>query len=756
MAQNQENYTARLLTVKGLVQGIGFRPYLYRLAKKHAVTGWIENRTDAVYCVVEGHPETIDRFVDDLTHNPPSLCRIESLTRKDIPVDTYSSFTIRESRDTTSRITQISPDIAVCDECLEDMRTQPHRIDYPLINCTVCGPRFSIITALPYDRANTTMDVFPMCEICSEEYHSIENRRFHAQPVACNRCGPHYSLWKSDETDIHDLAGVLSATVALLEQGKIAAIKGTGGYHLACSATDNDSVQRLRERKQRDGKPFAVLFRDTATVKKYASVDMTEQMLLESPLRPVVLVKYRGGLAEAINNGLGTIGALLPSMPFHYLLMEHLALDAIVLTSGNLSETPIVIDDEEARKSLGAIADAVIAYNRRIHNRVDDSVVCAVNGRSRVLRRSRGYVPAPVSLHCKVDGILAVGAELKNCFALGKGDHALVSQHIGNLKSLEIYEFFCETIDRFTALFRVEPHTIACDMHPDYLSTRYARQRGLPLITVQHHHAHIVSCMAEHGIDAPVIGVSFDGTGYGDDNTVWGGEFLVCDRGSYTRKGYLSPVAMPGGDRAIRQPWRMAFSYLYAAFGDRWNTLPFPFVKRLDRTTADMVITAICKGINSPHTSSAGRLFDAVSALIGLCNENSYEAEAAMRLESSIAPRVNDFYSCDIDLVVDTHAIIRAVVEDIIHGVDVPVISARFHNTIVEIIFRVTEKLRDETGINSTVLSGGVFQNRYILSNTERALSSRSFTVYSPESIPANDGGIALGQLVVAAKRRSQ
>ncbi len=754
------------ILIRGLVQGVGFRPFVYRLAMHMGLSGTVENGVDGVRITVRLNGTVLlDDFLEQLRREAPPASRIwevewwEEEDKAEAKAKAKAEaveegFRIVPSREDAAGITQVSPDIAVCADCLADMKHQPHRLDYPFINCTNCGPRFTIITDLPYDRERTTMREFEMCPQCRSEYEDIRDRRFHAQPVACKVCGPHYTLWQGEErTD--DLQEVLAGTAGILLAGGIVAVKGMGGYFLACDAMCEEAVARLRRSKKREGKPFAVMFRDMETVRNFARVSAEEESELMSWRRPIVILEAGvRALAPSVSMGFPTVGAMLPYMPFHYLLFEKLDLPALVLTSGNLTDEPIVINDEEAISKLGSVTDGVLTYNRRIHNRVDDSVVHFVRGRRRVLRRSRGFAPAPVQMPFPVDNILATGAELVNTFCIGKEDQAIMSQHIGDLKNYETYAFFTESVERLTRLFRVEPSLVACDLHPDYLSTRFARETGLPLLEVQHHHAHVAAVMAEHDLTGQVIGISFDGTGMGDDGHIWGGEFLVCDLAGYRRYSHLQYVPMPGGDKAVWQPWRMALAYLYKIYGERMQDIHLPVVEQAAKDgTLEPVITMIRQGINSPLTSSAGRLFDAVAALTGICRETTFHAEAPMRLEAAVTRGETGVYPWEQEGGISMLPALRAIVEDIGKGVAPGVIATRFHNTLTEMICRVTEQIREETGLEKVILSGGTFQNRILLATTEERLEQSGFEVLRPLEFPVNDGGIALGQLAVAGYR---
>ena len=744
------------IRITGLVQGVGFRPFVYRSAITHQISGWVKNSREGVVIEASGTRENLDSFTCDLKNNYPPVARILDIHITDSGVFHDNGFEIILSEDTESgyEITQIGPDIAVCPDCLKDMKLQKHRMDYPFINCTNCGPRFSIIRDLPYDRRKTTMDAFKMCPVCKTEYDNPADRRFHAQPVACLSCGPHYRFAAKDRnTEIP--AEVLALTAGFIDRGDCVAIKGIGGFFIACDAGNEQSVLNLRTRKYREGKPFAVMFRDMNTVRRNCFLSRHEKEMLDSWHRPIVILKSRKQLPESVSNGLSTIGALLPYMPFHYLLFERLRTSTIIFTSGNFSDEPIVISDEEAILKLSVISDAVVTYNREIFNRTDDSLVRVIAQKPRLLRRSRGFAPNPVVMSTDADGILAVGPELKNTFCLGKGKQAILSQHIGDLTDYETYSFYERNIAQLQKMFRVTPELIACDMHPDYLSSRYAAGSGLPVEQVQHHHAHIASAMAENNLDEKVIGISWDGTGLGDDGNIWGSEFMTCDLTGYERHMHFDYVGLPGGDLAVQEPWRIAFSYLYKFFGRDFLESGLPFLRNVDPDQTDNLFKAIDNHINCPLTCGAGRLFDAVSVLTGLCIRPSFEAEAPMRLEDAARNRVSGSYPYIMSEVIDFSEMFHNIIQDLAQKTDPGVISARFHNTLVEIIVSGAERISRETGIKKVILSGGTFQNRYLLTRTETKLAGRGMEVFCNCSVPCNDGGISLGQLAVAAKRRN-
>jgi hydrogenase maturation protein HypF len=742
------------IKITGLVQGVGFRPFIYRIAGKMNIKGTVENRNDGVIIEMEGSKELLEVFVQTIQTEAPPASVIDSVDISTVKrAKRFDEFSIIKSSSISDAVTEISPDIAVCKDCLGDMKVQPHRLSYPFINCTNCGPRFSIIRDLPYDREQTTMQPFEMCPVCRMEYTDIMDRRFHAQPVACNTCGPVYTMhYKKNISNDHK--ELLAMAAGLLNKGKILAIKGMGGYFIACNALDQTAVKRLRERKKRDAKPFAVMFKDKATLNQYALVTPAEEELITSWRRPIVLVRQTHKLAKSVNYKLDKLGAFLPYMPFHYQLFEASGLEALVMTSGNISDEPIIIDDKEALEKLSGIADAVITYNREIHNRCDDSVAFVSFGKTQLIRRSRGYVPAQITLGFNVDGIIATGAELKNTFCLGKQNKAIMSQHIGDLKNHETLEFFSESAERFKKLFRCQPKTIVSDLHPDYLSTQYAQKSGLRHLKVQHHHAHITSVMAEHGINEKVIGVSFDGVGLGTDGNIWGSEFMVCDYQGFERVAHFEYMPLPGGDKASTEPWRMGVAYLYKYYGEEFLNLNIPFVKNLDLKKTALLLQGIDAGINSPLTSSCGRLFDAVAAICGVCDHQEYEAQAAMKLEAMIEKDwVEEIHPIIThpNNIISFEETITSIVESLEDKFPVEITSAVFHNTVSQSIIFTVSDIRKKYNINTVALSGGCFQNRYLLERTVRRLTKEKFRVLVHEKVPANDGGISLGQLAIGA-----
>ncbi len=752
MYSEETTYRIRII---GLVQGVGFRPFIVLLAKQFKLFGTVDNRNDGVIININCSSDISKEFVKQIQKQAPRASVIENIEIKEVPFMGFSDFTIVHSTNNAIKdeITEVSPDIAVCENCLQDIKAQPKRINYPLTNCTHCGPRFTIIKDLPYDRPFTTMLDFTLCKSCLVEYTNVLDRRFHAQPIACVDCGPSYTF-KSIDGKIESIELILENTARLLENGETIALKGIGGFNLICNANSQEAVTKLRNSKHRDGKPIAVMFRNMETLEKYAFANNAEKEALESWRKPIVLLKAINKLPQSISVGFNSIGAVLPYMPFHYLLFEYCKLDSLVLTSANLSGEPIIISNESAAEAFLPKIAAIVSYNRDIHNRVDDSVAMVINNKLRLIRRSRGFVPSPIRLGMQVDGILAVGAELVNTFCIGRTNQGIVSQHIGDLKNAETLEFFEESINRFKHLYKFEPKYIACDLHPDYLSSQYALRQDIQVIRVQHHHAHMASCMMENQLDERVIGIIMDGTGLGTDGEIWGGEFLIGDLSSFDRFAHFKYIPLPGGDKVTKEPWRTAVSYLYSAYGKEFAELNIPFVKNLDKTKTSFILEMIHKNINSPLSSSAGRLFDAVSAILNVCTESSFHAEAPMRLEDIIEDENNsEFYPYEISNgIIDFNQMIKALVDDIICQLPISLISTKFHNTVMQIIIEVCNQMRAKYKINKVVLSGGSFQNVYLSKKLEDKLSAIDFEVFVQSKIPANDGGLSLGQLGIAAK----
>ena len=744
--------------VKGIVQGIGFRPYIFNLAKKHELNGYIQNTSTGVEIEVEGELVRINHFFSELENNNLPLAQITSIEHTSLPLKNFKDFQIKESRSQESKITLIPPDICVCNDCLKEMNdSKDRRYRYPFINCTNCGPRYTIIKDVPYDRPLTSMNVFQMCENCLQEYSDPTNRRFHAQPNACQVCGPEVTLFDSKRKLIPTDDPILK-TAELLKDGFVVAIKGLGGFHLAVDAQNNEAVLKLRQRKNREEKPLAVMSRTVDLIKQYANISKEELDLLISPQRPIVLLekKAQNNLAADVAPKNKYFGVMLPYTPLHYLLLENNFL-ALVMTSGNLSEEPIVINNEDAFEHLGNIADYFLIHNRDIYLRSDDSIVRRIKTQNTINRRARGFAPLPVFLKINFLQILACGAELKNTICLTKGKNAIISQHVGDLKTEDSYKFFKQTVDHLQKLFDIKPEIVAHDLHPNYICTQFAMElENVNKVGVQHHHAHIMSCMAEHGLDGPVIGLSFDGTGYGADGKIWGGEVLLVEGADFTRLAHLEYTAMPGGDAAIKEPWRMAVSYLHKIYGEDFLNLDLPLFQKIGKKKIEFILQMIKKGFNSPETSSMGRLFDGVSALLGICDYATYEGQPAIMLEQwAIENQSENIYNFEWSkkngiYQIATSVLIKNLVDDLIHGKSPEQISYKFHLTLVKLFTELCQKLKKETGRNRVVLSGGVFQNITLLTGLQNALKKENFLVYSHEIVPTNDGGISLGQAAIA------
>jgi len=745
--------------IKGLVQGVGFRPFVIRIARDHDLKGRVGNRNDGVLIEVNATEKELARFREGLLRHAPRAASIESLEVQQVAYTSFDSFEIVESRDISGTITEISPDIAVCDACLNDLRTQSHRLGYLLLNCTHCGPRFSIIRDLPYDRPNTTMDTFDMCPECRSEYTDVHDRRFHAQPVACNNCGPVYRLEYSGGAT-EDSKEILELSLKLLSGDALLAVKGTGGFHLVCNAFSEEGVSRIRRLKERDGKPFALMFRSLEEARNYVLIGETEEALLCSWRRPIVLLKKKREMTPGIADGLTSLGVMLPYMPFHHLLFEQLDPPALVMTSGNFSEEPILISNQEAREQFSKCVDGFISYKREIYNRVDDSVTSVIRDHPLVLRRARGYAPSPIRTGKDMEGILGTGAELTGSFCMGRGHLALMSPYTGDLKNLETYEFYRSTYERYCRLFRFTPELVVSDLHPDYLSTRFARNLveenpDIAHMSVQHHHAHIASGMLENNLEGEVLGFSFDGTGLGTDGHMWGAEVMRAGFADFERLCHFEYMPLPGGDKASNEPWRMGIAYLDHCFGDGMHELDVPLIKQFGRKEIGNISDLIHKEINAPLVSSAGRLFDAVAAITGLNYFATYQAEAPMLLESAIDSSEKGRYSYDIrDGQVSFIPLIRELVEDIHRGKAVSALAAKFHNTLVLLILELSMKIRTANGLDRVVLGGGTFQNRFLSEKIMDKLENEQFKVYLPRNIPVNDQGIAAGQLAIGAHRR--
>lgn len=763
------NHRTKIL-VKGIVQGVGFRPFIYNLAKSLDLKGYVINSSRGVTVEIEG--ENSPAFIDRLPKEAPPLSQIMSIDVIPMRYHGYKDFQIMESEDEGS-FTLISSDVSICGDCLREMLDNNDRRHlYPFINCTNCGPRYTITRSIPYDRPNTTMSVFNMCPDCQGEYYNPGDRRFHAQPNACPVCGPQVALKvKSGKLKVNKKEDPIKETIRFLKEGYIVAVKGLGGFHIACDATNEDAVKRLRLKKRKSNKPFGLMAPDIETIRKFCEVSGEEEKVLVSNKRPIVLLKkIKNNLPEDISPKNPCIGFMLPYTPLHYLLFYYPAddkknntnFDALVMTSGNISEEPIVIDNNEAVSKLSDIADAFLVHNRDIFMRVDDSVVRLMSNTPSLsfIRRSRGYVPDPVQLHEDGPEVLGCGADLKNIFTLTKGSFAIPSQHIGDMENYETLQFFEESLKNLKAVYRVKPEALAYDLHPMYLSTQWAlRQEDIKKIGMQHHYAHVASVMAEKGLKDKVIGISFDGTGYGTDGNLWGGEILIADIKGFRRAGHFKYIPLPGGEGAVKEPWRIAVSYIKAIAGD--ETIHYlKSINFIDKYGEDRIQDILKIADNrqfSPLSSGAGRLFDAVSALIGLCDRNTFEGEAAIALESITRPDVADDYPVDIKfrdtMEIDfSHTFLR-IIDDLQKKEDKGIISSRFHNTIVTVIVRVTEKLSSLNSIKDVVLCGGVFQNIYLLERTIARLQSIGMTVHTHDKVPTNDAGISLGQAYIIRER---
>jgi hydrogenase maturation protein HypF len=758
--------------VEGIVQGVGFRPFVYSLATGLGLAGLVGNDVDGVFAEVEGPPDAVQEFVSTLERKAPPLARIERITTASMTPAGTQSFTIAPSDPAGARRTLVAADTATCADCLREL-TDPadRRYRYPFINCTNCGPRFTIVTDVPYDRPLTTMAGFAMCDRCAAEYHDPGDRRFHAQPTCCPACGPALTLLDAAGTAMS--GEPLSSAAGLLLAGRVVAVKGLGGYHLAADASCEEAVATLRARKHREDKPFAVLATDLAAARRLCEVDDAAAALLTSQARPIVTMPRRPEaiVAAASAPGNRQLGIMLPYTPLHHLLAGAVG-RPLVLTSGNVSDEPIAYRDPDALRRLAPIADAFLTHDRAIHIRTDDSVARAFRGRPMLVRRSRGFAPQPLLVRTGFPRpVLACGAELKNTFCLAKEHHAFVSQHIGDLENAATLLSFTEGIEHFRRLFDIDPRVVAYDLHPEYLSTKYALDLdGVDLIGVQHHHAHIASCLADNGMDGvdgadgadsahgPVIGVAFDGTGFGMDGTIWGGEFLLADCANFRRAGHLAPVAMPGGAAAIRQPWRMAAAYLEAAGLDMQDAgLHALGVWRRNAAGWAAIVSMARRGVNSPLTSSAGRLFDAIAALLGVRDAVNYEGQAAIELEQLADPDESGAYTAAIEAsepfrVRGTDLVIAAIA-DLTAGVPAPVIAARFHNGMAALVEAGCLLIRDRHGVGTVALSGGVFQNLLLLERVVGRLEAHGFRVLTHSRVPCNDGGISLGQAVIAAAR---
>jgi len=732
-----------IIKIRGIVQGVGFRPFIHKLVSGYKLSGYIKNTSSGVELELEGERGELEGFVQRLPLEAPKLSYIESVdVNYSDQLQGFKGFEIRESKTEALRNTLISPDMCICEDCLRELRdVNDRRYRYPFINCTNCGPRFTIIADVPYDRKNTSMADFPMCSDCDGEYHDIEDRRYHAQPDCCPDCGPH--VFFLDEKGSETEGDAVETARARLKAGRIIAVKGLGGMHLACRCEDAETVERLRRNKQRDEKPFAIMCRDIETAKKLCLVSEAEEKILQGPERPIVLLekRQRGSLSHISENNY--VGIMLPYTPLHYLLFGN-DIEMLVMTSANLSDTPIMYRNDEALEKLRGIAEGWLLHNRDIVSRCDDSLCWVLSDGEYFARRSRGYAPRPIKLHKQLPGLLACGAEQKASFCLSRGSDAFLSQHIGDLKNMETLENYQQQISHFQRLFDISPRAVACDMHPDFLSTEYAKGRaareGLELLQVQHHHAHMAACMADNGLEGPVIGLIWDGTGYGTDSSIWGGECLVGDYKGFERFGSIRPITMPGGDRAVKDTGRLAFSVMKEAGLD---------VSGFEN--AAMLDAMLKAKLNCPLSSGMGRLFDAVAAILDIKTRCSYEGQGAVLLEAA-ALESEKLYPVSFEgdmMRFDWREMIGCICRDNAEGLPVGIIASGFMNTLIQMAVKQCEAARQQTGINRVVLSGGSFQNMYIMKRLPKALEAHGFEVWRHRRVSTNDEGIALGQLMI-------
>ena len=763
MLAGNENILARI-SARGVVQGVGFRPFIYGLAKKYRLNGWVCNTSEDVKIEVDGERKSLDSFISAIEKQAPPLARIESLNVSFHPAAGYKGFEIRKSEAQPGKYQLISPDIATCGPCLDDVFTRGNRRwRYPFTNCTNCGPRFTIIKDIPYDRPLTTMSVFKMCRDCQREYEDPLDRRFHAQPNACPVCGPQLQL-TDNKGFVVDCRDIIEKTADLLRGGAIIAIKGLGGFLLACNAENTEAVVLLRRRKLRPSKPFAVMLKDITAVKKHCILTPQEEKLLLSPQSPIVLLPWKdgAGICREVGPGLKYLGVMLPYTPLHHLVMGESGLP-LVMTSGNISEEPIAGQNSEAMRRLGGIADYFMSHNRDIHSTYDDSVAVVVDNSPQLIRRARGYAPYPIHLTFDAPHILACGAEEKNTFCLTRDNHAFVSQHIGDMENIETLDHYIRTVELYKQLFRIRPEVIAHDMHPEYLPTKYAleeaEKHNLKTIAVQHHHAHVASCLADNGEEGEVIGVAFDGTGYGSDGKIWGGEFMTADCKSFKRAGQLEYLPLPGGSAAIKKPYRTALSYMLVLLGNSAFDSRLGFLNGIDREEIELVSKQVTAGLNSPLTSSMGRLFDAVSAMAGIRTTIDYEAQAAIEMEMRAYDATDEkgLYPFSITgdqsySIILLHELVAGVADDILRGCRAANVSMRFHNTVAAMTRDVCMRIKAQSGIGTVALSGGCFQNRLLLIKVMLLLRQSGFKVFTHRNVPANDGGISLGQAVIAGR----
>ncbi|MEO0240752.1 MAG: carbamoyltransferase HypF [candidate division WOR-3 bacterium] len=741
--------------IEGFVQGVGFRPFVYRIAKSLNLKGFVKNTKEGVLIEVEGKRKEIEKFLKKLKDEKPPLASYHFFNFYFLDKLGYKDFKILKSDEKGKLKISILPDIATCKECIHEIFDKnDRRYLYPFTNCTNCGPRFSIIEKLPYDRKNTTMKVFKMCKDCEKEYDDPMDRRFHAQPNACPLCGPKVYLYDENKNLISEEYKAIKDAVNFIKNGFIIALKGIGGYQLLCDAFNDEAVKRLRERKKREEKPFAVMFPSLKYLKEYVYVDKIAEIVLTSPSSPILLLKKKENkkLSEYVAPSNPYLGVFLPYSPLHHILMKELNIP-VICTSGNISDEPIVFEDEEVFKKLKGIADYFLIHNRRIKRYVDDSVVKIVLGKEYIIRRARGYAPAPIIFKEELPKILAVGGHLKNTIAISKGRKIFISQHIGDLEKEESYKGFLNIIDDFKKIFEFEPDYVAHDAHPEYLSTKYAKENYKNLIPVYHHHAHIVSCMVDNEIDDKVLGISWDGTGYGKDGKIWGGEFLICNYKDFERIGTFREFKLIGGDKAIKEPRRSAIGVLYEIFKEKCFDLDLEPINSLNDKEKENFKIMLEKNINTFYTTSSGRIFDAVSSILGIKQRISYEGQAAMMLEWVCDEKIEEYYNFEIKekngiLIFDWEEMFEGIINDLKNGIKKEIISSKFHNTLVEVIYEMANKVK----IKKIFLSGGVFQNKILLEKTYKRLSKR-FEVYIHQRIPANDNGISLGQIIIASRK---
>lgn len=746
----------RRFLVGGIVQGVGFRPFVFRCAGELGLSGWVRNTPGGVEIELQGTPEALLAFQHALAHDLPPLAEVTSCSSEEIPVLPERGFTILPSADGERNI-RVAPDSALCKDCLAELfDPADRRYRYPFITCTNCGPRYSIITSIPYDRPRTTMAGFPLCPDCQKEYNDPTDRRFHAQPIACPVCGPRLSLLDHSAKAVAEQDDALSRAIELLRAGQILAVKGIGGYHLAVDACNQAAVRRLRERKKRDEKPFAVMAKDLAAAHGLVVLGAMEERLLTGPESPIVIAPKAPDcpVSPLVAPANGWLGLMLPYAPIHHLLMRD-NFKALVMTSANVSDEPVAFEDNDALQRLGAIADFFLVHDRPIHMRSDDSVMRVFQGKPLFYRRARGYAPRAVRLPFETPPLLAVGAELKGAVCLAHGEQAFLSQHIGDLKNSSTCDSFRHAIRHLSGILEIAPLSVACDLHPDYLSSIHAAESGLPLTRVQHHHAHMAACMAENGLDGTVIGIIFDGTGLGDDATIWGGEFLVGGYDGFQRAGHILPVPLAGGDAAVREPWRMALAWLHRYLGKAAFNLDHPVSRYLNDAEKGIFNAMLERGINAPLTSSCGRLFDAAAAVLNVRHTVSYDGQAAIELEAlAETAQVSGVYSYEITtgerLVVDFAPLFADLLADMAKGAGTAAMAFRFHATVARATVDACTRIAGQSGLNRVVLSGGVFQNRLLSEMVYSGLSDQGLQIFTHRLVPPNDGGIALGQAAIA------